>query len=299
MYVVLGASGNTGHVVAKTLLARQQKVRVVGRNALHLQPFAAQGAETFIGDVTDAAALTKALQQADAAYVMVPPSLTSNDPLGHYDRVSDAIAAGIENSKLKNIVALSSIGADKPSGTGPVLGLHNFERKLSQIAGLNVLFLRPGYFMENTLGQTAVIRGMGAVAGPFRPDLKLAMIATRDIGVAAADALLNFEFHGKHSRELQGQRDLDFTEVAAIIGKAIGRPDLRYVHPPNEQIRPALVQAGMSEQLADLILEMAGAMNSGYMRFLEPRSPQNTTPTSFETFVGEIFVPAYQRQAAA
>jgi len=140
---------------------------------------------------------------------------------------------------------------------------------------------------------------MGAVAGPFRPDLKLALIATRDIGVAAADALLNFEFHGKHSRELQGQRDLDFTEVAAIIGKAIGSPDLRYVHPPNEQIRPALVQAGMSEQLADLILEMAGAMNSGYMRFLEPRSPQNTTPTSFETFVGEIFVPAYQRQAAA
>ena len=299
MYVVLGASGNTGHVVAKTLLARQQKVRVVGRNAAHLEPFAAQGAETFIGDVTDAAALTKALQQADAAYVMVPPSLTSNDPLGHYDRVSDAIAAGIENSKLKNIVALSSIGADKPSGTGPVLGLHNFERKLSQIAGLNVLFLRPAYFMENTLGQAAVIRGMGAVAGPFRPDLRLAMIATRDIGVAAADALLNLEFHGKHSRELQGQRDLDFTEVAAIIGKAIGRPDLRYVHPPNEQIRPALVQAGMSEQLADLILEMAGAMNSGYMRFLEPRSPQHTTPTSFETFVGEIFVPAYQRQAAA
>ena len=299
MYVVLGASGNTGHVVAKTVLARQQKVRVVGRNEAHLQPFAAQGAETFIGDVTDAAALTKALQQADAAYVMVPPDLTSNDPLGHYGRVSDAIAAGIENSKLKNIVALSSIGADKPSGTGPVRGLHNFERKLSQIAGLNVLFLRPGYFMENTLGQAAVIRGMGAVAGPFRPDLKLAMIATRDIGVAAADALLNFEFHGKHSRELQGQRDLDFTEVAAIIGKAIGRPDLRYVHPPNEQIRPALVQAGMSEQLADLILEMAGSLNSGHMRFLEPRSPQNTTPTSFETFVGEIFVPAYQRQAAA
>jgi uncharacterized protein YbjT (DUF2867 family) len=299
MYVVLGASGHTGHVVAKTLLARQQKVRVVGRNSANLQPFAAQGAEPFIGDVTDAAALTKALQQADAAYVMIPPDLTSNDPLGHYDRVSDAIAAGIENSKVKNVVALSSIGAEKSSGTGPVLGLHNFERKLSQIAGLNVLFLRPGYFMENTLGQAAVIRGMGAVAGPFRPDVKLAMTATRDIGVAAADALLNLEFRGAQSRELQGQRDLDFTEVAAIIGKAIGRPDLRYVHPPNEQIRPALVQAGMSEQLADLILEMAGSLNSGYMRFLEPRSPQNTTPTSFEIFVAEVFVPAYKQQAVA
>ena len=299
MYVVLGASGNTGHVVAKTLLARQQKVRVVGRNAAHLQPFAAQGAEVFIGDVTDAAAVTQALHQADSAYVMVPPDLTSNDPLGHYDRVIDAIAAAVKNSKVKNVVALSSIGADKPRSTGPVVGLHNFEQKLSGIDGLNALFLRPGYFMENTLGQAAVIRMMGVVAGPFRPDLKLAIVATRDIGIAAADALLQHDFHGKQTRELQGQRDLDFTEVAAILGKAIGKPDLRYVQPPNEQIRPAFVQAGMSEKLTDLLLEMAGSLNSGYMRFLEPRNTRNTTPTSFETFAADTFVPAYQKQAAA
>jgi uncharacterized protein YbjT (DUF2867 family) len=299
MYVVFGASGNTGHFVTQNLLARQQKVRAVGRNEAHLQPFAAQGAEIFIGDVTDASVVTQALEQADSAYVMIPPDLTSNNPLGHYDRVSDAIAAGIKKSKVKNVVALSSIGAEKPSGTGPVRDLHKFEQKLSSIEGVNVLFLRPGYFMENTLGQAAVIRMMGAVAGPFRPDLKLAMIATRDIGAAAADALLNLDFHGKQSRELQGQRDLDFTEVAAIIGKAIGKPDLRYVHPPNQQIRPALVQAGMSEQLADLILEMAGSLNSGYMGFLEHRSPQNTTPTSFEAFVAEVFVPVYKQQAAA
>ena len=61
MYVVLGASGHTGHSVAQNLLAQQKKVRVVGRNATHLQPLAAQGAEPFIGDVTDAATVTKAL----------------------------------------------------------------------------------------------------------------------------------------------------------------------------------------------------------------------------------------------
>ena len=82
MYVVLGASGNTGHVVAKNLLARQQKVRVVGRNAAHLQPFATQGAEVFVGDITDASAVSKALQGADSAYVMIPPNPTSNDPQG-------------------------------------------------------------------------------------------------------------------------------------------------------------------------------------------------------------------------
>jgi uncharacterized protein YbjT (DUF2867 family) len=299
MYVVLGASGNTGHIVATNLLARQQKVRVVGRNAAHLQPHAAKGAEIFIGDVTDSAALTKAFQQADSAYVMIPPSLTSSDPLGFEERVSDAITAAARNAEVKNIVALSSIGADKPKATGPVVGLHNLEQKLNQIDSANVLFLRAGYFMENTLGQASVIRTAGSVIGPVRPDLKLPMIASRDIGAAAADALLRLAFRGKQIQELQGQRDLTYNEIASIIGKAIGKPDLKYMQAPNDQIRPAMVQMGMSEKFVELILEMSASLNSGYMKFLEPRTSRNTTPTSFEDFVAESFVPAYRQQAAA
>ncbi len=299
MYVVLGASGNTGHVVAKNLLARQKEVRVVGRTAAHLQPFASQGAETFIGDVTDASALTKGLQQADSAYVMIPPNLTSKDPRGYQERVSDSIAAAVKNAGVKNVVALSSIGADKASGTGPVIGLHNLEQKLSQIDSANVLFLRAGYFMENALAQVAIIRMMGSSAGPLRPDLKVPMIATRDIGAAAADALLQLAFHGKQTSELLGHRDLNYTEVAAMIGKAIGKADLKYIQPPNDQVRAGMVQSGMSDELARQLLEMTDALNSGYMRALEARTPRNTTPTPFETFVTETFVPAYQQQAAA
>jgi uncharacterized protein YbjT (DUF2867 family) len=299
MYVVLGASGNTGHVVANNLLAGGQKVRVVGRNATHLQPLAAKGAETFIADVTDAGALAKAFDQADAAYVMIPPNLTGTDPLGYSNRVSDAIASAVQNAATKNVVALSSIGADKDSGTGPVLGLHNLEQKLNQIIGANVLYLRAAYFMENTLPQAGAIRKMGFAVGPLRPDLKLPMIATRDIGAAAADALLNPSVRGKQTRELLGQRELSYTEVAAIIGQAIGTPDLKYVQLPDDQARGAMVQMGMSDQFARSLLEMTAALNFGYMRALEPRTPQNTTPTSYETFVAETFVPAYQQQAAA
>ena len=299
MYVVLGASGNTGHIVAKNLLARQQKVRVVGRNSAHLQPLAAQGAEIFVGDVTDVSALTKAFQRADSAYVMIPPNPASNDPLGYQERVSDAIAAAVKSAGIKNVVSLSSIGADKTSRTGPVLGLHHLEQKLNQIDSANILYLRAGYFMENTLPQVGAIRMTGSVIGPFRPDLKLPMIATRDIGAAAADALLSLGFHGKQTRELLGQRDLDYTEIAAIIGKAIGKPNLGYVHAPDDQVRSAMVQMGMSEKFAGLLLEMTASLNSGYMRALEPRTPRNTTPTPFETFVAESFVPAYQQQAAA
>jgi uncharacterized protein YbjT (DUF2867 family) len=299
MYVVLGASGNTGHVVARTLLARQQKVRVIGRNSAHLQPLAALGAEVFVGDVTDPSALTKAFQRADSAYVMIPPNPTSNDPLAYAERASDAIAAAVKSAGIKNVVSLSSFGADKTGRTGPVVGLHHLEQKLNQIDSANVLHLRAGYFMENTLPQVGAIRMTGSLIGPLRPDLKLPMIATRDIGGAAADALLSLAFHGKQTHELLGQRDLDYTEIATIIGKAIGKPNLGYVHAPDDQIRAAMVQTGMSEKFVGLILEMCASLNSGHMRPLEPRTSRNTTPTRFEDFVAESFVPAYQQQTAA
>jgi uncharacterized protein YbjT (DUF2867 family) len=299
MYVVLGASGHTGHVVANDLLTQGQKVRVVGRNAAHLQSLAAKGAETFVADVSDAGALVQAFHQADSAYVMIPPNPASNDPLGYSNRVSDAIASAVKNAGTKNVVALSSIGADRASGTGPVVGLYHLEQKLNQIESANVLHLRAGYFMENTLPQVNAIRMMGSVATPLRPDLKLAMIATRDIGAAAAEALLHPTVRGKQTRELLGQRDLTYTELTTIIGKAIGKSDLRYVQVPDDQFRSVAVQMGMSEQFASLLLEMIGALNSEQMRALEPRTSQNSTPTSYETFVAETFVPAYQQQAAA
>jgi uncharacterized protein YbjT (DUF2867 family) len=230
---------------------------------------------------------------------MIPPDPASTDPLGYSNRVSDAIAAAVQEAATRNVVALSSIGADKASGTGPVLGLYNLEQKLNQIIGANVLHLRAAYFMENTLPQAGAIRQMGSAAGPLRPDLKVPMIATRDIGNAATEALLHPSVRGKQTRELLGQRDLSYSEVATIIGQATGKPDLKYGQAPDDQFRSILVQMGMSDQFARLLLEMTAALNSGYMRALEPRTPQNTTPTSYETFVADTFVPAYQQQAAA
>ena len=299
MHVILGASGNTGHVVAKNLLDGGQKVRVVGRNAAHLQFLAADGAEIFVADITDVQALTKAFQGAESAYVMIPPNPTSNDFRAFQDRATNAITAAVRDAGVKNIVSLSSLGADKSSGTGPVVGLHNLEKKLNQIDGANVLHLRAGYFMENTLPQAAAIRMMGSAVGPLRPDLKLQMIASSDIGKAAAEALLRLDFRGKQTLELLGQRDLDFTEAATIIGKAIGKPDLKYIHAQNDQVRAAMVKMGMSDNFAGLILEMASALNTGHMRALEPRTARTTTSTTFENFVAEFFVPAYQEQVAA
>ena len=152
--------------------------------------------------------------------------------------------------------------------------------------------------MENLLPQAGVIKSIGSLAGPVKADLPLPMIATRDIGAFAAEALSKLDFVGKSTHELQGPRDVTYAEVAKIVGAAIGKADLAYNHVPAAQLKPVLMQMGMSSNMADLLLEMADALNSGHMKMRELRSPANTTPTTLETFVAEIFLPAYRGKAS-
>lgn len=299
MYVVLGATGNTGSVVANKLLDKGKKVRVVGRDSKKLAPFVSRGAEAFVADVTDAEALSRAFTGAEAVYTLTPPDMKSTDFRAYQDRVTDATARAIEAAGVKHAVTLSSIGADKPEKTGPVMGLNLMESRFAKIAGLNVLHLRAGYFMENTLPQIGVIRNFGMMAGPVRADLPLPMIATRDISAAAAEALVRLDFKGTQTQELLGQKDIPYTEVAKIVGAAIGNASLAYVQLPKEQVIQAMTGMEISRNIAELLCEMADSLNSGYMKALEPRSEKNTTPTSYETFVQEVFLPAYKGQAAS
>ncbi|HEV2380224.1 MAG TPA: NmrA family NAD(P)-binding protein [Terriglobia bacterium] len=298
MFAIAGATGNTGSVIAETLLARGEKVRVIGRGASRLAPFVKKGAEAAVSDVTDVSGLTKAFQGARAVYALVPPNIGVADVRGYQEAVTDALASAIDKASVSHAVILSSIGADLPAGTGPVVGLHNLEQKLNSIRSLNAVYLRAGYFMENILPQVDVIHNFGIVGGPVRADLRLPMIATRDIGAAAADLLLKLDFTEKNARELLGGRDLDYREAASIIGKAIGRSDLAYSQLPPQQLKPALMQMGMSSNMADLLLEMAEALNTAQMTARETRSARNTTPTSLETFVAEEFVPRFQKKAS-
>jgi uncharacterized protein YbjT (DUF2867 family) len=298
MYAIIGASGNTGSVVAGKLLAHGEKVRVIGRDPSRLERFIQKGADARAADVGDAAALTRAFSGAKAVYLMIPPNPSIPNIREDQERVSDALVAAVQNAGVEYAVVLSSIGADKPDKTGPVVGLHNLEQKLNGVARLKALYLRAGYFMENLLPQVMIIKSFGVMGGPLRSDLKVAMIATQDIGAVAADALLKLEFSGKQAQELLGQRDLTYREVAAIIGKAIGKPGLDYMQLGPAQLKPALMQMGMSSNMADLLLEMSDSLNSGYMAALEPRSAQNTTPTSIETFIAEQFVPRFTGKPA-
>src|ERR1700730_2262106 len=161
MYVILGATGHTGSVIATSLLLTGEKVRAVGRDASRLERFVRKGAEAFTANVSDAVALTKALTVARAAYLMLPPNMTSPDYRADQERESDAIAKAVKDSALRYAVHLSSFGAQVPEGTGPIAGLHSSEQKLNAISGLNVLHLRAGYFMENNLAAIGMIQAMG------------------------------------------------------------------------------------------------------------------------------------------
>jgi uncharacterized protein YbjT (DUF2867 family) len=294
MYTVLGATGNIGSVITKKLLEKGEKVRVVGRNAGRMQQYVHRGAEAFVADVKDAEALAKALTGVRAAFLMMPPGMTSPDYRAEQELESNAISAAVKNGGLQYAVNLSSIGAQAPAGTGPILGLHDAERKLNAVERLNVLHLRPAYFMENHLSAIQMIQMMGIFGGPLRPDLKIPMIATRDIGAYAAERLLKLDFSSKQTQELLGERDLSMTEVVAAISRGIGKPDLRYVQFSYEQVEQTLVQMGLSAKTAAYLIEMFQGFNNGIVTSLEPRSAANTTPTSIETFVREVFVPAYQ-----
>jgi uncharacterized protein YbjT (DUF2867 family) len=293
MYVILGGSGNTGSIIANSLLSKGQKVRVVGRDLGRLQRFVRKGAEAFTADVSDAAALTKAFGAARAAYLMLPPISSREDQ----ERQSDAIAKAVKQSGLRYAVHLSSYGAHVPEGTGPVTGLHSSEQKLNAISDLNVLHLRAAYFMENNLAAIDMIRGMGMFGHALIPDLKLPMIATRDVGDYAAQRLLDLDFSGKQTRELLGERDLSMTEATAVIARGIGKPDLRYEQFPYDQVQQVLVQMGILPKNAAVYIEMYKAINAGVLAAQEPRSPENRTPTSFEKFVQDVFAAAYHGQA--
>jgi uncharacterized protein YbjT (DUF2867 family) len=298
MIVIVGATGHTGRPTAEALLAKGEKIRVVGRDAKKLEPLVQKGAEAFVGNVEDAASMTKAFEGATAVYLVLPEDISNQDLRAHQELVSDSFAAAVEKARLPYVVNLSSIGAQQAEKTGPIVGLHNLEQKLNRIAGLNVLHLRAAYFMENLLMSIPPMRTMGILPGGLTSDTPMPWIATKDIGSYAATRLAARDFSGSSTQELHGQRDISMKEPAPIVGAAIGKPKLGYMQVPFMMLEPALVQIGMPKKTAALLVEMWKGANAGLIVPLEQRSAKNTTPTTLESFVTEVFAPAYLSMAA-
>ena len=201
----------------------------------------------------------------------------------------------VKNAGIKRVVVLSSLGAGLSAGTGPILGLHEFENAVRGVAGLSAVILRPAYFMENHLGSIALIKHAGTNGGAMRPDTRLPMTATRDIAGAAAETLNAPTFTGISVREVLGPRDYSMQEVTAILGAAIGKPDLAYAQFSDDDFKKGLEGAGFSADVARNFVEMSAAFNAGIIQNTVKRSTANTTATTLEQFAREVFAPVFQQ----
>src|ERR1700683_4883492 len=291
MIVVTGATGRTGRAATEALLAKGEKVRLVGRDARKMTPFVELGAEPFVGNVEDVVSMTEAFNGASAVHLVLPEDISQQDLRAHQERVSDSYAAAIANAHVEFVVNLSSIGAQHAKNTGPIVGLHNQEQKLNRVAGLNVLHLRAAYFMENLFMSIAPLRSTGTVPGGLRAETPMPWISTQDIGRYAATRLAARDFSGSSTQELHGQRDISMKEAALIVGNSIGKPGLEYLQVPSMMLEQALLNSGLPKKSAELIIEMWDGANAGLMAPQEERSAKNTTPTTLESFVARAFAP--------
>jgi uncharacterized protein YbjT (DUF2867 family) len=296
MLVITGATGNIGSNLAGLLLAGGRKVRVIGRTRERLAGLEQQGAEPAAGDLGDPAFLTRAFTGAEAVFVMIPPNPAAEDFRAYQRRISEGIVAAVEKSGARYVVDLSSQGAHLPAGTGPIAGLHDHEARLNRLEGVNVLHLRPTYFMENLLMNIGLIRKAGIMGSAVRGDVRFAMIATKDIAAHAAERMAARDFAGKTVQDLLGPRDVSLDEAAAVIGAKLGMPGLRYVAFPYDEAEKGMVAAGLTPDLSRLYIEMSRALNDGRFAVGIRRTPENTTPTSIEEFA-DLFAQIYRAAA--
>lgn len=294
LYVVTAATGHIGSRLTETLLAAGKKVRAVTRDANKLKSLAEMGAEIVVSNVTDTAALTRAFTGAKAVFTLIPPNYVAPDILQFMGSVARAYVSAIESAKVPYVVNLSSVGAHLGKGAGVVDGLYTSEQLFNKIAGLNVLHLRPSFFLENLFFGIGVIKHMGIHGTAFKPDLKVAMIATRDIAEEAAARLLTLDFKGSSVKELFGQRDISMAEATGLIGKAIGKLDLKYVQFPYDETEKALLAMGMTPNAAQRMIELYRGTNDGLVKPTQPRSAATTTRTTIEEFVENDFAQAYK-----
>lgn len=298
MITILGATGHVGGKIADILIKKGEKVRLVARTAERLRPFVGKQAQALAGDALDVEFLVKAFKDTDAVFTLIPPNFKTEKFISYADKIGESIARALEIARVKYVVNLSSIGAELPEGTGPIVGLNHMEKRLNGVKGLNVLHIRAGFFMENLISNIDLIRSKGINGGAGRGDLKLPMIATKDIAAYAAERLIKKDFTGASVRYLLGQRDLSTIEATEIIGRKINKPDLAYVMFPYDEAEKGMVAAGLSPDMSRLYVEMSKAFNEGRIKS-EKRTTENTTLTSFETFCDEVFVPAYSQRKAA
>jgi uncharacterized protein YbjT (DUF2867 family) len=287
MIIITGATGQVGSKIVAKLLSKGKIVKALGRNQEKLNTLKKQGAIVENLEPNDVAALTNAFKGAEVVFLILPPNFQAEDVGQFQDEIGKAQIEAIKKAEVKNVIFISSQGASDFERTGVVAGVGRHEKRLNELKDVNVLSIRPTYFMENTLPLIPMIETMGFIGTPIKKNVSLGLIATEDIAEVASQKLATLEFEGKSHIDLLGDRDYNHIELAGIIGKAFGKPELPYVEFSYEDNKAALLNYGISQSMADYFNTLYKGINDGVF-ITAKRTPETTTPTSFETFINNF-----------
>jgi uncharacterized protein YbjT (DUF2867 family) len=267
MYVVVGATGNTGSAVADTLLSRKQTVRIVVRSADKGAAWKAKGAEIAVASLDDVSALAKAFEGTKGVYLLVPPNYGAAAWLVGQRARMDRAADAVNSSGIGHVVFLSSIGGHIAEGTGPIRAARYGEQVLGG-AVKNLTILRPCYFMDNWAPVLGAAKGQGVLPTFIAPQAMVPMISTRDIGRVGAEQLMAGGT-GKQIVELAGPEEYSPDQVAAALGQILGKP-VTAQHAPLSAVVPTFKSFGFSDEAAKLFEEMYTAFSTGAIRYEHP-----------------------------
>ncbi len=293
-YVITGGAGHTSKPIVESLLKAGHTVTVIGRNPENLKPLTDAGAKAAIGSVEDSAFLTQTFTGADAVYSMVPPNWAPTDWKAYIGGIGKNYAEAIRAAGVKYVVNLSSVGADKAEGCGPVSGLYRVEQALNELEGVNVLHLRPAFFFYNFLGNAGMVKHMNIIGGNYgSADQEMVIVDPSDIAAVAAKELQDLSFTGKTVRYIASQ-ELKTGEITRIIGEAVGKPELPWVEFTDTDNLNGLIGAGISEEVARNYTEMGTAIRSGHMMedYYKNR-PAEFGKGRFEDFAKTTFAAVY------
>ncbi|WP_442591734.1 NAD(P)H-binding protein [Pedobacter sp. AW31-3R] len=284
---IAGSLGNIGKSLAEKLVSGGHELTVITSSADKGPAIAALGARAATGSVNDAEFLTTALRGADAVFAMTPPNLGGSAVLLNTVNAGKAFAKAIEESGVKRVVMLSSVGADQKEGTGPIVGLHRIEEIYGSLKNSALTILRAGYFYTNFYNDIPLIKGMGIIGGNYPGETAIPLVHPADIATAAAEELVA-QKDGTTVRYVvsdvrSGQ------EIAAVLGSAIAKPDLPWVEFSDEQSLEGMKQAGLPEEIAALYTEMGQGIRKGLLQSdFEAQGANVTGRTTLDDFAKEF-----------
>lgn len=289
MIVVTAPTGLIGSQVLQHLLGRDEPIRVISRDASRLSAGIRAQVDIVEGSHGDRDVVTRAFDGADTVFWLVPPDPRATSLEAAYVDFSRPASEAIVSQRVKRVVTISALGRGLPLNSGYV-GASLAMDDLIASTGVHLRALTMPSFMDNIIRQVDAIEGQGMFFSPIAPDLKLPACATRDIAAVAASLLLDSSWTGQESVPVLGPEDLSFNDMAHIISDVLGKP-VRYQQVPEETFKANLLGFGMSDAMAQGMLDMMIAKDRGLDRAVV-RTAQSTTSTTFRQWCEDVLKPA-------